>query len=217
MKKYKTNKLFYDKYLYKLEVFNTLGPIFRGKNFPYARDILDKIQQSYEHDGSLTYTIGMLTRNVSHTHFKEAKFLLYEFQKQNKFTLRIEGSSLNIYSNDLDWINLLASINSNAFAIWIPENINIQPNVIITSEQKPYEYKVTLGPKVDTSFANWATANPDKVFLGKTLHSYIKEDQYTQGMYFYVRDERVLHLVSIMIGDSVKRIDKIVCSKNIDK
>ena len=48
MKKVETRKLFFGKYLYKITLMNVLGSIFRGKNFTYAGEILDSLQQDYE-------------------------------------------------------------------------------------------------------------------------------------------------------------------------
>ena len=48
MKKVETRKLFFGKYLYKITLMNVLGTIFRGKNFTYAGEVLDVLQQDYE-------------------------------------------------------------------------------------------------------------------------------------------------------------------------
>jgi len=217
LKKHKANKLFYDKYLYRLEIINSLSPIFRNKNFPYAREVLDKIQFNLEETGSLHFYLGRLLRNVRQLDFKEAQFLLSEFQSQDDYTLRVECPSLNIYTNNKFWLDKIKSYSSNVSGIWEPINLRIEPNVIVTEDQKPYEYKITLGTRVDSSFASWADKNKDKVWIGPVLKECIQNNQYTQGMYFYLRDERVLHLITIMIGSSIKRIDKIVCNHNIDK
>ena len=43
------------------------------------------------------------------------------------------------------------------------------------------------------------------------------EYSYIQGQYIYVRDENVIFLLQLMIGDNISRIDKLVCKANIDK
>jgi len=217
LKYLKANKLFYDKYLYKLEIHNSLAPIFRNKNFPYAREVLDKIQFNLEDSGNLFFKLGRLLRQVSNNDFKEAKYLLSEFQNQDNYTIRIQSPSLNIYTNNKHWLEKIATYSSNTITLWNPISLNIEPNVIITQDQKPYQYKITLTSKVDEAFGMWADNNLDKVWIGKVLRECIRTRQYTQGMYFYLRDEKVLHLISIMIGSSIKRVDKIVCNDNIDK
>ena len=59
--------------------------------------------------------------------------------------------------------------------------------------------------------------NQNKVKIGQVCLEEIKNNGYVRGFYFYVRDEKVLRLVTLMIGNSITRIDKIVCKANIDK
>ena len=47
MIKKKANKLFWDKYLYKLGVYNSGTPIFRNKRLDQARDVIDKLNLQY--------------------------------------------------------------------------------------------------------------------------------------------------------------------------
>lgn len=216
LKKHKSNKLYYDKYLYKLGVLNSLSHIFREKNLTYARSILDQIQHNYEEETRLYYKVYLSERPVSHLHFNEAKILLTEFSKADDYMIRVESARCYIYSNDRSWLGRLSN-KVNCDQLWEPIHPNIEKNVIVTDEEKPYQYKVTLGPRTNPQFANWIKNNTDKIWIGAKLLEYIENDEYTQGMYFYLRDEKILQLVSIMVGHSIKRIDKIVYSQNIDK
>lgn len=220
LKAHKTNKLYYNAYLYKLVVRNSLSDIFRDKNFPHARSVLDQLQNSYEGGQKLIYSLSRRTKSVDLMDFRDAKILLNEFQKKDDFTLRIDYPSCHIFSNDKQWL-LDLSKKVNAVEYWEPKKNAIDilrlKNTIIVENCIPYEFKVTLGPKVDPSFAAWAEKNANKVKVGPKLLQYIAEGGYVQGMYFYVRDQRILELLSIMIGTSIKRLDKVVCAKNIDK
>ena len=40
----------------------------------------------------------------------------------------------------------------------------------------------------------------------------VKNNGYVNGMYFYVRDEKVLQLVQLIIGGNIKRVDKFINS-----
>ena len=66
MNNVKIYKLLFGKYLYKITLMNVLGSIFRGKNFTYAGEILDSLQQDYENGQPL----------VRKTFSKEFKILL---------------------------------------------------------------------------------------------------------------------------------------------
>jgi len=60
-----TTKLFYDQYLYKLVITNSLASIFRNNNLAYARGQLDRIQLDYESNSVLRLT--MYSRNIAIT------------------------------------------------------------------------------------------------------------------------------------------------------
>ena len=191
MKRFKSNKLYYDKYLYKLGVLNSLSPLFRNKNFPFARSVLDQIQHNYEEHGKLYYRLGLHERSPTHIDFNEAKILINEFQKNTNFSLRIEGTRCYIYSNDYAWITRLSQ-KINCDELWEPVFVDLEKNTIITDIAKPYQYKVTLGPRTNPSLAQWAKNNKNKIWIGAKLLKYIENQSYTQNMYFYVRDQKVL-------------------------
>ena len=44
----------------------------------------------------------------------------------------------------------------------------------------------------------------------------IERNGYTRGMYFYVRDEKILQLLSLFVS-KLARVDKLVYNPNIDK
>ena len=63
--------------------------------------------------------------------------------------------------------------------------------------------------QIDISFSNWLIANSDKSRVGdKTLVSI--QQGYVSGSYFYVRDEKILIIVQMLIGNTIQRIDKLV-------
>lgn len=216
LKKFKNNKLYYDKYLYKLGVLNSLAPLFRNKNFSFTRSVLDQIQNNFEEEGKLFYKLGLNGRTTNHADFNEAKILINEFQKNSNFTLRIESFRCYVYSNDRAWI-LHLSQRLTCDELWEPVYAELERNTIVSDIQRPYQYKITLGARTNSELAGWAKNNKNKVWIGSRLLKYIEDGGYTQNMYFYVRDERILELMYIIAGDSIVRVDKIVYNKNIDK
>lgn len=223
MKKYETTKLFWGKYLYKLCIRNGIGTIFRDKNLSYAREVLDRLQQRYEEGKPL-----VVTRYYRETPVKELSFLdarkLYKFlSKTDDYTLRIEGATTCIYSNNREWIHTLKSaINkTNLLELWEPNPdhlSHLEPNTIIVESNNGYEYKVTLGSRVgDTSgFANWAKNNPNQVRVGPQLQQNLENNSYVADMYFYARDEKTLNLCELMLTN-IRRIDKLVVKSDLDK
>ena len=221
--KFETTKLFYDQYLYKLTVVNPLASIFRGKNLTYARQQLDKLQLQYETKSNLAlyYAYGARTINLSEQDFTAAKILLVEFNMHKDYTLRIENPRMAIYSNNKKWINMLLEKPLITTEIWAPssDNINllIKNNIIITDENFDYNYKITLKEKVNTQFYDWLINNSHKVKIGDTCLRCIKRGDYVRGFYFYLKGEKTLSIVNLMIGGEIARIDNIVNRASKDK
>lgn len=220
MKKCETIKLFYDTYIYKVSLKNSLASIFRDKNLTFARDELDKLQYLYERKVyPLTITRGLRSSQVSFEEFVNAKYLLSEFEKQNDYKLRVESPTLNIYTNDENWLSTLTKNKSlNIQSVYEPSaNTILEKNTIIMDSPFPFEYKVMLRDKVDPMFANWIKANRDKIKIGSMALESIEKNSYCRGFYFFVKNDKILQLVNLMINTSIARIDKIISRAVIDK
>lgn len=218
MKKFDTVKLFYDEYPYKISVTNSLCHLFRDKNLSFAKAELDALQHQYEEGNSLVRKSWSKEIHIEKNSFFEAKNLYIEFCKQKDFKLRVQGYNMQIYSHDYEWLQYLADKFSNICTeFWEPINKSLlKPNVIITDTKVEYEYKVTMDLDVDPNLANWITNNPSKAKAGSVCLDTIKNNGFTKGLYFYVRDEKILQLLNLFIG-KIQRIDKIVSSDNSDK
>jgi hypothetical protein len=221
--KFETTKLFYDQYLYKLTVVNPLVSIFRGKNLTYARQQLDKLQLQYETNSILAFSFhyGARVIQLTEQEFTAAKILLAEFNMHKNYTLRIESPRMAIYSNNKKWVNTLLEKPIVTTEFWEPNNASInlliKNNIIITDQYFNYNYKITLKEKVNTQFYNWLINNSHKVKIGDTCLECIKNGDYVRGFYFYLKGEKTLSIVNLMIGGEIARIDNIVYRASKDK
>ena len=127
-----------------------------------------------------------------------------------EYQLRIEGTSFVIYSTDRDWLHNLGNY-VDASEWWEPAS-TLEPNTIVMGPtMQGWGYKITLGSKVPKDFHTWALNNTHKLKIGNTLlKSISKKYTYLDGYYFYVKDEKMLNLVTLVLGSGVRRIDKIV-------
>lgn len=222
MKKYETNKLFWDEHPYKLVVRNRVAPIFRNKNLSYARQILDGLQVNYMEGKPLYLIRGTRKDTVLEEQFHDGKKLLHFFSKHDNYHLRVEYNSLYIYSSDRDWLMQIAKSLTPSLVteFWEPGDsiINhLEKNVIILEEKINYNFKLTLGNRKGSSgFATFAKTNPHLVRVGPVLMKEMEQDGYVNGMYFYARDERTIQLCQLMLGN-IRRIDKIIYKQDIDK
>jgi hypothetical protein len=216
-----TTKLFYDQYLYKLVITNSLASIFRNNNLAYARGQLDRIQLDYESNSVLRLT--MYSRNIAITkqEFVAAKILLSELDIRDDYKIRIENPNMSIYSNNKQWIKTLIAKPLVTKEFWEPKlgttDLLVKNNIIITDESFGFKYKITLKDRIDSQFYNWLIANPNKVKIGTTCLQSIKNSNYVRGFYMYIKDEKILQLITLMIGTSIARIDNLVYPAINDK
>ena len=209
-----TKKLFYDEYPYKLSLYNALGHIFREKNFKFARDELDQLQLLYERNQPLIRG-SFRQKHYDIETFEEAKILFKELTKTDDYKIRVENPNLQLYSHNKEWLLSIAKIVRHPVDFFEPEAV-LTKNVIVVDTPTDYSYRITLGAKVDPGLARWIEANPKLAKAGPVCMEEIKNNGYVKGLYFYVRDEKILNLVNLMLGKS-SRIDKIVCKQDLDK
>ena len=217
MKNCETIKLFYSEYPYKIVVSNPLSSIFREKNLAHAKTVLDDLQHLYEQQQPLVRTYGRRLEHLSLKTFFDAKNLYIEFSKKIKFKLRIENNLIHVYSHNYNWLQQLASkFNANEF--WVPriDISKFDKNTIVIDEPSIYEYKVTLGDNVDPNLAEWIISNKDKAKAGPVCLQEIANNGYVKGYYIYIRDEKIIQLLNLFIGN-IQRIDKLVYIAKTDK
>ena len=226
MKKHYTTKLFYNKYIYKLSVRNELAPIFRGKNLSYVKTKIDEMQSAAEANLAIEWP-GRSYRHHAKTVTLEQfvdTAILYKFINENKkdCMLRIEGYTIDIYSNERQWLKDLTKLvdtrgfyepASVAQAEYLLENTDTE---IIDGPVK-WEYKVFFMDSVDPGFANFCRGNKDNIKIGKKALAEVENNGYCRGFYFYVKSEKHMMLASIASGNSFGRVVKYISSQNLDK
>ena len=222
MKTFKSYKLFYNKFLYRLQIRNDLATVFREKKFAITRTSLDKLQRLQDQNLDLEVERGLRRYRISEESFIDAKKLYNLFLGYDDFKLRVESSYLNIYSNNKNWLKLISnSINSNnAIAFYQPDKSwekLLDSHTIVLEKDIGFEYKVTIGKnRNSTGFAKWAYSNPSQVRLGPVAYEELLKNGYVDGFYFYAKNDKTLHLCSLML-DNIRRVDKILVQSNLDK
>lgn len=152
--------------------------------------------------------------------FFECKTLFGLFQTKTDFKLRVEKPYISVYSNDINWLLNVTYKIANVTELWSPDpsiEHKLEKNIIIVEHPSDYPIKVTLGNGgvIDPGFINWANNNTNLIKIGPTLKEKILESGYVSGLYFYVRDEKILDLVSLMISSAIVRVEKLMCKDDI--
>ena len=193
-----------------------LSYCFKQGDLVAIRKLLDRLQTQLEEDGKLTHNRCWTgpTKLSPHELFNAQK-VFSALSKNSKFKVRVEGRDLAIYSTERDWLHSLAET-VNATEWWEP-TVTLEPNMLIMgSAMSDWGYKITVGSNVPEEFRKWAIQNKDKIKIGNTfMKSLLNGSKYMSGYYFYVKNERMLTLASLVLGQGIQRVDKIVVEGQI--
>lgn len=225
-----TNKLFYNKFLYKIVLYNSLAGIFRSelqrdRKLSYARFELDRMHQEYENGFPITRQIFRSNKIISTEDFFDAQAIYKILKKSSDHMVRIGiGSDLIIYSNNKNFLMSITKKIRNKSILFYEPDPNIKDflikskDIIITKNKPDFPLRIILGRKNGSSdLAKWLKNNKDKSKVGRKTLQYLEENGWVDGLYFYVRDEKVLQLVYLMCGDNIRKIEKLVWQHEIDK
>lgn len=187
-----------------------------------ARQVLDKLQQQKENNQILEISRGLRQYQVTDQDFSDAKKLYALLSNFEDYKLRVESMYLSIYADDKQWLSIIAKsvTGSSLYEFWEPDEKNLdllKSDVILIPEDIGYQYKVTFGSKKgEPGFASWAVANPKQIKIGPKCRKELEKEGYVNGMYFYARDEKTIHLCNLMTVN-IRRIDKLIVKGSIDK
>lgn len=216
MKCKSTNKLFFRKYIYKIAVDTPVARFFKKNRMHVTRAHLVIISDKLKSSKSERITLSPYSRNlVGSEDISTAYDIINFLEVASEYHLRIEGSILGIYSNDISLVDSIKKIkNIKIEEISIPDDINQgqflleHPNTILRKEYS-HKYKVTIKPLwgENNNFLSWAKKY-DKIKL-------ISKNQYKYGGYFYVADDKMLGLCRLYLNDVLVKVETLVTSSEI--
>lgn len=229
MKKYKTfktKKLHYNEFLYKLIIPSRIAGYFRKEfqkdgNFSYARLKLDVLTTNYKKNEKFIKVDVLGSRfyndRVTVDDYLDGIEIYKKLKQQPDTRLRCEINTLILYSNDKKFLlDLVSKLKTSYIEFWEPDpdDVNLlqkQENIIIVNETPNYEYKITLGKgKGNPSLASWIDANPKLGKMGEVAKGECYNNGYVKGYYFFVKDDKALLIAQMLIGNNIQRIEKLV-------
>lgn len=214
-----TNKKFYNKWLYKVTLKIQGGPIFRNKDFDKIKNYCLSLKEN-EYNYSLASKVYNNREEI-------LNFLdFFKNQKENNidFTLRIEQSTVDYYTNDkASYDNISNRFEEKIIHRFEPnENSVISENSIICKKypHDRYQYRVYLLPhkmakdlESKQNYVQWLKKQGDKVTCTKAVEEwFIKTDWNWDRRYILVEDESMLLMLKLRNSDVVGRIYKFVIS-----
>ena len=208
-----SNKLFWDKYAYKLGVYNSATHIFRNKRLETARTAIDGLElaQSQGHPLRIKFhRYSQRETDISENDFHDLKVLITHFQDNEDFMLRCEGSRLGVYSNNVNWLKTIGRKLKDPPWLWEPTMPNMEKNTIVVNKPVDYEFKAYLNGTADPNFADYCLNNKDNIRAGDRLIRDLKQERNLKGKYIYVKNDSILTIVRLFLNDNIMRIDKLV-------
>jgi hypothetical protein len=218
LRTYETVKLHYGKYLYKLKIYNQLASIFRTEfqrdgKLAYAKNQLQDYN-SRMFNGQILRKGKWTTTIISNDDLQDANHIFTCLRYSKSYLIRCEHNSLMIYSNNLNFLSKIANgLKGDNVELWKPLKDNEQllknnKNILIVDKPVEYKYKITFGRyKAKPELGSWLTINTDKSRAGNTFIKNCIESGYINGQYIFVRDDKVLFLVHMLVGNNITKIE----------
>lgn len=228
LKQCETKRLHYNKYLYKLALANPLAPWFRTEfqkgDLKMIRSKLEEYQILYDIGQPLYRKVFRTDQPITTDEFLDAKDVYVALSNATDYKIRVERwSGFCIYSNDKNFLlNLANKLRCSAREFWEPNQKNINflletKNIVIVDTPPQFCYKITFNyKKINPSFAKWLLNNTDKSSAGeKTIHNI--STGWASGNYVFIRDEKVLTMIELIVGHNIQRVERLVYAGDIDK
>jgi hypothetical protein len=229
LKQCETKRLHYNKYLYKLALANPFAPWFRTEfqkdgSLKKIKSKLDDYQTLYDIGKPMYRTVYRSELPITNEEFLDAKDLYSLLLNTDDYRIRVERwSGFCIYSNDKRFLLDLANkMRVSAREFWEPDLKNIKflldsKNTVIVNTPPQFPLKVTFNyKKINPEFAKWLENNTDKSSAGEKTVNNISTG-WASGNYVFLRDDRVLTMVQLIVGHNIQRVEQLVYRGDIDK
>ena len=230
LKHSESSKLFYSEYLYKLVFRNELNSIFRSElqkkeKLSYARQQLDVLTEQYRQNQPLLKKQFRSDVVIDVNEYLDAMTVYSSLRKFDEYKLRIDPyCSIAVFSNNKKFLlDIAHKLRTSTTEFWEPnpKHIDIlksKTKIQIVDHPTDLPIKVWFNStRINTDFANWLRANNDKCKIGTIALQSLEDYGYLNGLYIYLRDEKVLNLVTLLAGASIRSVEKLVYCGDIDK
>ena len=230
LKHFESSKLFFSEYLYKLVFRNELNTIFRNElqkkeKLSYARTQLDTLTEQHRNNLPLYKKHWRTEVLINVNDYFDAMTTYAVLKKSNEYKLRIDpNSSITLFSNNKQFLlNLVDKLKTLTCELHEPNPMYIdllksKTKIQLVDERPALPLKVWFNSnRINTDFANWLKANDDKCKIGKIALESLENFGYLNNLYIYLRDDKVLSLVNLLAGSSIRSVEKLVYRGDIDK
>jgi len=199
-----TNRLFSNKYQYKVVLVCGGASYFRDKDFDQIRQRL----ADFNFEAHYYKNAGIKNQEELDWTFK----LLVTLQNLTDYSIRVEQPFISIYTNTKKDVDKLINLEpSKVKYISVPPSNNTLIENTIISSKIDFDYRITLGKttREHSAFVNWASNNT-KLRLTKSCIKELHKNRSWGGTYFYITGDNNLLMARMHLGEAINRVDRIV-------
>lgn len=201
-----TNKLFRNKYPYKLVLICAGASWFRGGDLDNALDHLKKV--------NLTKNVDVFWNNSIRTQddLDYAFKLQSELKKLPGVDVRVETPWISVYA--ISWAEIQSLINIDESKVKYvcrpPDDTTLAQDTIIMPKVE-FEYRITVGKTIQnhSAFIEWAEQSK-KLRLTKACRRELNKDRSWGGTHFYISGDNNLLMAKMHLGGSINKIERII-------
>lgn len=218
--KHKSKKLFYKKYLYKVEFSFDLASIFRSYfqkgNLDYALTKIEEWEQELATSKKKAVDIGYYRKTeITRESLRDSRTLRDGLNGLAEYKIRQEyNDKLFIYTNELEpLLTVLKTLNTvYRIKTWRPDPVilkNPDPDLLVSTFADKYAFKATMNfsklRRKNPSTLKWIENNRDKI----KISDYSLENA-DSSVGVYVRDDKVLMLLQMTGNSFISKIERLV-------
>ncbi len=215
--KFQTNKLFYNKWPYKISCKIDGIHLLRFYNF----------KLNFLGVESLKYYRGKINFD-----FEKLKFfclIAQKFIEDKNIKKRIENKTINFYVLNEEMLNEIEHCLSDfIYSITSPSNyqeletLQSENNYIFCKNlpHKNYRFKVTFKEmplNIRQNLINWAEKyNNDDIYINNSTKVHFKGIKYKYGThYFYIKDKKMLSFIMLAASGYVRKTDEFIVRESL--
>ena len=201
----KTNKLFMDKFRYKIVLVSKFSPMFRSANL----DDIEKKLNYYIQKKIFPPWIW----NGEAGDYSVANDIVKSIKPLENYKIMVSSPFISLYTDNFnDFKTVTKELFTCVKYISVPEDSTpiLEKNTVYL-KRIDYDYKVTISNRIDNneSFFKWCRDN-DKIRMPERCQRHVKRGWRVGDSYFYVKDAKSLSMVQMFIGSNIQRIDRVV-------